>query len=95
MRPPVNAPAERGREKIREYFAAVDSVTQWTLHSTEVEGRGDLAHARFFFTITAFFGGRTEPFTYTGKQLLVLRRQPEGHWLIVTDMWNADAALGS
>ena len=91
VRLPMNAPAEQGRQSIRDHFNVIDSVPEWRVHSMEVEGVGDLAYATVFFTLTGYGGGAAEAFTYTGKQLCVLRRQPEGTWLIVTDMWNVDA----
>ncbi|NIM52784.1 MAG: DUF4440 domain-containing protein [Gemmatimonadales bacterium] len=91
VRLPTGAPAERGKEAIRNHFNVVDSVPEWTLHGLEIEGSGDLAYFRFFFTITAYVGGGAEPFSYTGKQLGVARRGTDGTWLIVTDMWNSDS----
>ena len=91
VRLPMNQPAERGREAIRAHFEAVDSITNWSVHSLEIGGSGDVAYVRLFFTITAYVTGLPESFTYTGKQLLLLERQADGSWLIVTDMWNADS----
>lgn len=91
VRLPMNAPAVRGQAAIRRSLDALDSVPAWTIHSIEVETGPALAYARFHFTMTIFVRGSPRPFTYTGKQLSVLKRQPDGGWLILTDMWNADS----
>jgi len=93
VRMPFNAPLERGRATIRAHFDAVDSITQWTIHDSEVGGDGNVAYLRQAYTITAFLAGMPGAATYTGKSLAVLRRQPDGRWLFVMDIWNADAPL--
>ncbi|MDH3495555.1 MAG: nuclear transport factor 2 family protein [Gemmatimonadota bacterium] len=91
VRLPMNAPAVRGHAAIRQSLGAVDSVPDWTIRSIEVETGPVLAYARFQFTMTIFLRGSPQPFTYAGKQLSVLKRQPDGRWLILTDMWNTDS----
>jgi ketosteroid isomerase-like protein len=93
IRMPFNAPAERGREMIRAHFDAVDSITQWTIHESDVGGTGDVAYLRNTYTVTGFLGGMPDGVTYTGKSLAVLRRQPDGSWLFAMDIWNSDAPL--
>ncbi|KPJ91041.1 MAG: hypothetical protein AMS18_09450 [Gemmatimonas sp. SG8_17] len=91
IRMPFNAPPEQGRDQIREHFNVVDSITQWTIHESHVDGDGSLAYLRQSYTVTGFMNGMTAGVTYTGKSLAVLRRQPDGRWLFVVDIWNADA----
>lgn len=93
IRMPFDAPMERGRAAIRAAYAAVDSVTEWTVLESQVEGEGSLAYARQAFAVTAFLGGVPGPFSYTGKSVTVLRRQPDGAWLIVMDIWNSNAPV--
>ena len=95
IRMPPNAPVEHGRETIRAHFGAVDSITQWTVHESEIHGEGDLAYMQEAYTITAFLAGMPGSMTYTGKSLSILRRQPDGTWLIVMDIWNSDEPLGT
>ena len=91
IRMPYNTPMEQGRETIREHFEVVDSITQWTIHESEVFGEGNLAFLRQAYTITGFVAGMSGGLTYTGKSLTVLRRQPDGRWLYVMDIWTSDA----
>ena len=95
IRMPPNAPVEHGRETIRAHFGAVDSIPQWTVHESEIHGEGDLAYMQEAYTITAFLAGMPGSMTYTGKSLSILRRQPDGTWLIVMDIWNSDEPLGT
>ncbi len=92
VRLPMNAPAERGKAAIRAHFNVVDSVPAWTVHAVEVGGSGNVAYVTVYFSITAHIPGAPGGFSYTGKQLAILRRQLNGEWLIVTDIWNGDAS---
>jgi uncharacterized protein (TIGR02246 family) len=94
IRMPFDAPTEHGRAAIRAAYAAVDSVAQWAIQESHVDGVGDLAYLRQTYTATGFLGGMPAPVSYSGKSVTVLRRQPDGKWLIVMDIWNTDAPIG-
>jgi uncharacterized protein (TIGR02246 family) len=84
-----NRPAVSGRDGIRDWFAALPNFTRMTTTLAEVEGRGDLAVARYTFAMTLELPGRP-PIEERGKILQVLRRQPDGRWLIWRESFNAD-----
>ena len=60
--------------------------------TTDVEGRGDLAYLTGTIrqTLTAKKPG-AKPVPYDGKYVTVLKKQPDGSWKIVLDMWNENA----
>lgn len=93
IRMPKNAPAEQGSEAIRLRFEAVDRILDWNIHSLEIDGECGIAYVRSSYTESVIFKGRTEPFSETGKWLCVLRKQRDGSWLFIMDIWNSDAPI--
>jgi uncharacterized protein (TIGR02246 family) len=59
-----------------------------------VEGRGDLAYAvgTYRMTLTPKKAGAKAMPTDEGKYIVVLKKQADGSWKIVHDIWNANAA---
>ena len=70
-------------------------VMKHSLDFVEVDGQGDIAYGRAIYSETATAEGMTEPMEDSGKILSVLRRQPDGSWLISLWMWNSDLPLPS
>ncbi len=66
------------------------------LTTTAVEGRGDLAYAvgAYRATMTPKKAGAKPLPTEEGKYLEVLKKQADGSWKIVYDMWSANAPPG-
>jgi ketosteroid isomerase-like protein len=61
-----------------------------------VEGRGDLAYAVGTYRATLTpkkTGGKPMP-TEEGKYVEVLKKQADGSWKIVYDMWSSNAPMG-
>ena len=56
----------------------------------EVGGSGDVAYVRGHYAITVTPPGATRPVSDTGKYVTVSRRQPDGTWPILADMFNSD-----
>jgi uncharacterized protein (TIGR02246 family) len=84
-----NRPAIAGRDGIRAWFAALPRFARMTTDLAEVDGRGDLAVARATFAMTLALPGRP-PVEERGKILQVLRRQPDGRWLIWRESFSSD-----
>jgi len=65
------------------------------LTTSAVEGRGDLAYAVGIYraTLTPKKAGAKPLPTEVGKYLEVLKKQSDGSWKIVYDMWSPDAPL--
>lgn len=91
---PPDAPAVEGREAIQQFFAGLLGAYQVTIavNSDEIEGRGDLAYARGHYTLEGSPKTAGAPaLREEGKFLEVLRRQPDGTWLMAADMWSPNA----
>jgi uncharacterized protein (TIGR02246 family) len=65
-------------------------VTDFVGTIQEIDGRGDIAYLRTTWSHTVTMDGVPEPVTETGKQLIVLRRQPNGSWLATQWIWTSD-----
>jgi uncharacterized protein (TIGR02246 family) len=66
------------------------------LTTTAVEGRGDLAYAvgSYRLTLTSKKAGAKPLPTEEGKYVEILKKQADGSWKIVYDMWSPNAAPG-
>jgi ketosteroid isomerase-like protein len=87
---PPNQAAVIGRSAIRAWLEKSPSITQFTLNNEKVEGREDLAYVRGTYTMTLTPPNSSEPVKDIGKYVTVLRRQPDGSWLCVVDMFSSD-----
>jgi uncharacterized protein (TIGR02246 family) len=94
---PPNEPVANG-EAMKKYNA--DMLNSFSgpieLTTTFVEGRGDLAYAvgTYRATLTPKKAGAKPLPTEDGKYLEVLKKQADGSWKIVYDMWSANAPAG-
>ena len=84
-----NEPAIVGKDAIRTRFAA-DTTLVLTLQVSGVEGRGDLAYSRGTYTQKIQPTGEGDPIDDTGKWVVVQRRQADGSWLVIADIFNSD-----
>jgi uncharacterized protein (TIGR02246 family) len=90
---PPNEPALRGRAAIEAWTDAFPPITEFRLPIEEIDGRGDLAFVRGTISITFTPEGAPEPIQDAGKYVVILRRQPDGAWLIAVDIFNSDLPL--
>jgi ketosteroid isomerase-like protein len=92
---PPNAPLISGTEGIREFWQGLLDAggADVTLDTSLVDMAGDLAYGigQYSFTLPAASGGRTHE---RGKYLVVYRRQPDGSWKVVADMFSSDQPVG-
>jgi uncharacterized protein (TIGR02246 family) len=89
------APALRGREAVEKGFAGLASqlgVDAMRLHTEDVLVGGDLAveTGTYAETFRPKAAG-AKPFSDAGKYVSVWRRQTDGSWKIVRDIYNSDA----
>ncbi len=90
---PPNLPAQKGRNAIRDSWGGLlkDYAVQIESGSDALEGRGDLAYQVGHFRLRGTpktKGGH--PFTDEGKFLEVLKKQPDGSWKYVADMYSSN-----
>ena len=85
---PPNSPIVKGRAAVQRFFQGlIDAgATDVKLQTTTIESAGSLAYGRG--RVTFAVGGKTE----VGKYVVVYRRQSDGGWKAVADIFNTDTA---
>ena len=88
-----NGPTIQGRSTLMELLeSSGTTVSEHKVKFVEVGGYGDLAYAICTWNETFGYEGE-EPVKEEGKILGVLRKQPNGSWLIAKWSWNSDLPL--
>lgn len=90
---PPGAPLASGRAAAQQVWAAAladpSSFISWKTTRAEVAASGDLG-----YTIGTYEAGANgpdgKPVKEQGKYLCVWRKQKDGSWKAIQDMWNAD-----
>ncbi len=90
---PPNQPIVMGREDILKWMSTLPPISSFELTVEELDGQGDLAYVRARYMITFTPSGAKSLVLETGKELDLLRRQPDGSWPIVATNWNSDKPL--
>ena len=92
---PPNAPMISGAAAIRDFWTSVINAgaADVSLNTTKLEVSGDLAYGigNYSFTLPAATGERTRD---DGSYMVVYRRQPDGSWKVVADMFSSDKPAG-
>src|SRR5258705_12929120 len=90
LMPPNHGPVE-GRAKIEGFLQGlIDSgLTSIKLDTTTTASAGDLAYGRGRYTLDLSPPGGT-PVQDVGKYVVVYRRQANGAWRAVSDIFNSD-----
>jgi ketosteroid isomerase-like protein len=89
---PPNHPIVTGRADIQKLFESFPPMSGFQLPIAEIEGRGDLAVVRGTYSLTINQEGAA-PVTDTGNWMEMRRKQANGSWLIVRDIWNSDTPM--
>ena len=63
-----------------------------TFEVSEIDGRADLAFLRGTFSGTVS-AGEAEPSEVVSKYVWILKKQPDGSWLIARQIWHVDQPL--
>ena len=89
---PPNAPAVTGHGAIEAMFKTFPPITAFELRTEEVEGTADLAYVRGRYTMTMSPPG-APAIADSGKYLEIWRKQADGSWKSVRDMFSSDIPL--
>ncbi len=85
-------------EAAKQYWADFTNAFSGPIELTteSMEGRGDLAYlvGTYRMTLTPKKAGAKALPTEEGKYLEVVKKQADGSWKIVYDMWSPNAAAG-
>ncbi|MEN8144806.1 MAG: DUF4440 domain-containing protein [Gemmatimonadota bacterium] len=86
---PPGSPAVRGRSAIRDVLGAFPPLTGVTVTNDRVDGNGDLAYVHGHYVLEFAVDGFAPD---SGSYLDIRRRQADGSWKFVADMFNHDVA---
>lgn len=93
---PPNAPIATGKPAITKVweglFALPGFAVAWQPVAVEVARSGDLAYSRGTYELTAN-DPNGKPETERGKYLEVWKKQADGSWKVVADMFSSDQPL--
>lgn len=90
---PPNEPAVEGRAAIQAWLTAFPPMSDFKAEVVTIDGVGDVAYVRGTYAFTIAAAGRTPAVSDRGKWLEVFRRQSDGRWLAVIDIFNSDVPL--
>jgi uncharacterized protein (TIGR02246 family) len=91
---PPNEPVVKGRAAIRHYLGQFPKITSFKAPLVDIDGSGNLAYARGTYEVTLMPPGAKTPVKDSGKFIEIRRKEPDGSWLILLDLWNPDAPPG-
>jgi uncharacterized protein (TIGR02246 family) len=92
---PPNLPPQKGRNAIRAFWGGfLNAYTvRFEIGSDTIEGRGDLAYNLGHYRFTAVPKAQADPgVADEGKFLEILKKQPDGRWKYVLDMYSSNLA---
>jgi uncharacterized protein (TIGR02246 family) len=91
-----NLPPQKGRDAIKAFWGGfLDAYTvRFEVASDTIEGRGDLAYNQGRYRFTAVPKAKGAPgVADEGKFVEILKKQPDGSWKYVVDMYSSNLAL--
>ena len=87
---PPNHATVTGREAIAALYRSSGSIQEYRLTILALEGRNDLAYVHGAYQITVTPPGAAEPVGDQGKGVEVWKKQRDGSWKVVLDIFNSD-----
>jgi len=91
LMPPAH-PAVQGRAALRDYFVNLFARARFAFEfeSSAIELTEGMAIERVSYKVTTWPANGPGPIADGGKGLHVYRRQPDGTWKLIVDIWNSD-----
>jgi ketosteroid isomerase-like protein len=86
---PPGETAVKGRTSIEVCLAALPPTTGFTMRTTSVEGRDDVAYSQGTYTMTIVDPREPKPIEASGYFVQISRKQTDGRWRIAVHMLNA------
>jgi ketosteroid isomerase-like protein len=90
---PHNEPTVRGRANIQKWMSAFPKINTFALIDHEVDGSGNVAYVTGRYKMSFTPPGAKAPVVDSGKFMEVHRKQADGKWLMVRDIFNSDVPM--
>ena len=94
---PANGSIATGAEAIGKLWQAMFDLPgftiQWATTKVEVARSGDMAHSEGTYELQ-LDDAKGNPIIDKGKYVMVWKKQPDGSWKGLADIWNSDLPLG-
>ena len=91
---PPNGPALSGHDALVAFGRTFPPTRDFTLRPVDVDGRGDLAYIYGKYSWVIMVPGQPE-LPDSGKYIEVWRKQGDGTWKILRDVFNSDVPLAT
>ena len=93
IRMPPDAPEIRGREAIRQNMEGVfeNADIEVQVHVEETEFSGELASVRGTFALITGPKDGSASSEIQGNWMRLMRREPDGRWLVARELWNSES----
>jgi ketosteroid isomerase-like protein len=88
---PPDGPTVKGLDAARAFYSGWTPVTDFKVTEDRLEGTGRFAFRRTSYAVTVAPPGAPEPLTVRGKDIVVLRKEADGKWKTIAEIWNDDA----
>ena len=89
---PPNHATVTGRDAIARFLRSLGTIHAVRYSILALEGHNDLAYVHGDYQLTVTPAGAAEPVGDTGKYVEIWRRQRDGTWKVVLDIFNSDLA---
>jgi ketosteroid isomerase-like protein len=87
---PPNHATVTGREAISALYRSSGSIQEYKLTILALEGRNDLAYVHSAYQMTMTPPGVAEPVGDQGKGVEIWKKQRDGSWKVIVDIFNSD-----
>jgi ketosteroid isomerase-like protein len=88
-----NGPAVSGRAAIVGVLKSFPPFSEFKTEIQLLDGAGDVAYVHGTYSMAMTMPGDTAPTRDVGKYLEIWRRQGDGSWKVIRDMFNSDLPL--
>ena len=89
---PPDGATVTGREAITAFLRSVGAVQEFRATILALEGRNDLAYVHGAYEMSVLPAGAAEPVGDKGKYVEIWKKQRDGTWKVVLDIFNSDLA---
>ncbi len=89
---PPNHATVTGRDAIVAFYRSYGSIQAVRYTTLAIEGHNDFAYVHGAYQLTVLPSGAAEPVGDTGKYVEIWRKQRDGTWKVVLDIFNSDLA---